>query len=604
MISVPDVIKDLYHQDHAYKNIRIHFPNGERSDICNDLIVKNSVSFKESLCSQNTLKFGLCESPVFECETVGVGNIQGMTIEVSCEVECPFNCPGAEWRTDLQKYIYSIHYGTFVVSEAKRQADMIHRKILAYGGKAAHGWKIIMPEIEKPTRAEAYTPNMGYFLAENGLNVIENVVDQTVVSWTDTITGNYALGEDDPWITTTYLSADITYKIMKFDSNHDTDYDALYQLDWTMRKTRASTYNDSLIFFNDYMSFLDREALDFALDDLYRISMYYDYEYPSGTGAYNRIYSSDDYIDLGENNTLKKIFYPYNNGWYEVSKGRFYIECPYKITLKVEDENFHIIKQRTFEIAYTPYISKKKYINDAPAWTGLQIVVPRSEQEYFGTTGGVYYLDWTEHKNLEEKTNAILEIAGLFMYFGRDSLYDSKVVDIKQKFGLTPRNSLYPGRNVYPKGVTGGKLLPKDYQSCWYGDKYTLYYGAVKCTYKTVIIEEGEEKTVDWEITIYLNGFDENSDVNSYQVYDLSNNIIIKNGVWTEGTIRDMCGAIVENLTSVTYMPVDFKGRGLPYVEPGDTFEILTASNDSITTIVLNRTLSGDQTLTDNYKSV
>ena len=50
-------------------------------------------------------------------------------------------------------------------------------------------------------------------------------------------------------------------------------------------------------------------------------------------------------------------------------------------------------------------------------------------------------------------------------------------------------------------------------------------------------------------------------------------------------------------------MPVDFKGRGLPYVEAGDTFEILTRSGDSITTIVLNKTTTGEQTLTDNYKS-
>ena len=51
-------------------------------------------------------------------------------------------------------------------------------------------------------------------------------------------------------------------------------------------------------------------------------------------------------------------------------------------------------------------------------------------------------------------------------------------------------------------------------------------------------------------------------------------------------------------------MTVDFAGRGLPYVEAGDTFEILTKSNDSITTIVLNRTIKGEQTLTDEYKSV
>ena len=83
MISVPDSIKEKLHLDHCQKNIRIHFPNGERSDICNDLIVKDTVNFTESLCSQETLKFGLSEASVFECETVGVGNIKGATIDVS-----------------------------------------------------------------------------------------------------------------------------------------------------------------------------------------------------------------------------------------------------------------------------------------------------------------------------------------------------------------------------------------------------------------------------------------------------------------------------------------------------------------------------------------
>jgi hypothetical protein len=65
-----------------------------------------------------------------------------------------------------------------------------------------------------------------------------------------------------------------------------------------------------------------------------------------------------------------------------------------------------------------------------------------------------------------------------------------------------------------------------------------------------------------------------------------------------------ICGLIEEAITGVTYMPVKLVGRGLPYVQPGDTFEILTATNDSITTIVLSRTLKGEMVLTDEYVSV
>ena len=133
MLTVPETIKDLLHQDTCRKNIRIHFPNGERSDICNNLIVKDSISFTESLCSQETLKFGLCEAPIFECETVGVGNIKGATIEVNVEIFCDPDVAGSEWKIDLQAHVYSIPYGTFVVDSCQRQADLIHRRIVAYG---------------------------------------------------------------------------------------------------------------------------------------------------------------------------------------------------------------------------------------------------------------------------------------------------------------------------------------------------------------------------------------------------------------------------------------------------------------------------------------
>ena len=43
MLQIPDEIKELLHRDSCQKNIRIHFPNGERSDICNNLIASNAL---------------------------------------------------------------------------------------------------------------------------------------------------------------------------------------------------------------------------------------------------------------------------------------------------------------------------------------------------------------------------------------------------------------------------------------------------------------------------------------------------------------------------------------------------------------------------------
>ena len=145
--------------------------------------------------------------------------------------------------------------------------------------------------------------------------------------------------------------------------------------------------------------------------------------------------------------------------------------------------------------------------------------------------------------------------------------------------------------------MTGGKLLPNDYQSCWYEDEYTLPFGAIYCEYKNTSNE-------DVSFTLYLTGYNAESDSDTYRTYNLTDNYYIRYYTWTEAQIQAICEQLADGIDGVSYMPVDFVGRGLPYVEAGDTFEILTKSNDSITTIVLNRTISGEQVLTDSYKSV
>ena len=140
MLNVPEAIKTAYRSDVAYKNFRVHFPNGERPDITNENIVSESVRFNESICSEPTLKFGLCETPTIQFETVGIEKIKGLIIECSIEIECPSTIEGAVYKNDIQKYVYSIPYGTFKIDSCKRQKDMSHRQIMAYQQTALDNW--------------------------------------------------------------------------------------------------------------------------------------------------------------------------------------------------------------------------------------------------------------------------------------------------------------------------------------------------------------------------------------------------------------------------------------------------------------------------------
>ena len=87
MLNIPESVKTLFKRDGVRKNFRVHFPNGELSDITNENVVQESVKFTESLCSQDVLKFGLTEASVIEFETVGIGNMYGMTIECGIEID-------------------------------------------------------------------------------------------------------------------------------------------------------------------------------------------------------------------------------------------------------------------------------------------------------------------------------------------------------------------------------------------------------------------------------------------------------------------------------------------------------------------------------------
>ena len=48
MLNIPEEVKTLYRHPGADKNLRIHFPNGEREDITNDDLAEESFSFTES----------------------------------------------------------------------------------------------------------------------------------------------------------------------------------------------------------------------------------------------------------------------------------------------------------------------------------------------------------------------------------------------------------------------------------------------------------------------------------------------------------------------------------------------------------------------------
>ena len=142
MLTIPSTVQALFKTDGVHKNFRVHFPNGEFPDITNDNVVQESVKFTESLCSQSTFKFGLAEASVLEFQTVGIGNMYGMTIEAGIEIDC--SSLSAAQKTaiasgtwdgtwDSVNEVFYIPYGTFRVESCPRDhQSMAHRQVTAY----------------------------------------------------------------------------------------------------------------------------------------------------------------------------------------------------------------------------------------------------------------------------------------------------------------------------------------------------------------------------------------------------------------------------------------------------------------------------------------
>lgn len=131
---IPEYLKNRVFSDSATYNIRLHFPNGERTDVTNNMIVEGSAKLTESLCSQDELKFGLCESPTFECETVGVGNIKGLIFELIYEIivgEPVTEGRPNYWRSDIQQYVRIVEKASslFKVAKDKQICNIENRGI-------------------------------------------------------------------------------------------------------------------------------------------------------------------------------------------------------------------------------------------------------------------------------------------------------------------------------------------------------------------------------------------------------------------------------------------------------------------------------------------
>lgn len=698
MVNTPKKIQELYRTDSVYKNIRISFPNGERSDICNDQIVQDSVRFTESICSRDQIKFGIAEVPMFECEVVHVGNIENAIIHVSIEIQCeerwlelinpgppPFywECLGT-FRPELQRYVWPIQIGTFVVSSCDRQTDLNHRKIIAYGYGNAQKVNL---DLFKNFIKSWYTEGNYYINADTieMLNKMDygewyrhtvaesDLTYQTILRYNGNpivklcyysvthpdlyyVQSGYSENPYDGYKPTFWRFGEVPHEWNETlnTTHYVTKYSDFYlNLPYLNAEEIIETKNKMLDSLNTVFPNLPANIKEFIaylciphielIDEPYyeRIAETSGYSIVGGSPEGIKNIDGTNYWDLEDDMFQGLSYLPLtstnfqllnmnssalqsNNGLHS-KRMKMIVHIPaanfatryyndtdhprwrwyyfgYNWKIRRQDIGYyqadHSYDVEWDNVDYTKLIAYGRVSSNSQSFSRIKRKYNSSGELISKTTVTRTEYHWVNpdreaYLNFAEFYEASLELRGLISYTQRSG--KAKVIDIAQNFGLTPAEDLYPGTNRYPQSASGGNILPGDTVSCWYSDKLSIPYGAVKFTYKN---ENGNSINM----LIYINEFGESSKPDTFQTYDFADNYILRDENFTQAQIMSIMEDFINKLAKINYIPVEIKFRGLPYVEAGDTVEIRTNDNDDIFTIIFRRTLTGEQCLFDTIE--
>lgn len=154
---------------------------------------------------------------------------------------------------------------------------------------------------------------------------------------------------------------------------------------------------------------------------------------------------------------------------------------------------------------------------------------------------------------------------------------------------LYPATTLYPDNALYPNGsaLSSEKSM---YSKLWADEGNIQSWRNLIITYKG-LDENNQEKDFTLQRQVNANGT---------QDYNMSDNWIFKNLVWTAEDVGDYADAMVAKMRDITWFPFEMWCAGLPYLETGDELEI-SIGETTYTSYVLQRQLKGIQNLQDTY---
>lgn len=622
MIDVPILVRDALKDGGYHKEYKFYVLNNDGTTdfvIDNDNLVSESVKIDERLCSADTIKFGLCEGSSLEFEYFGLANIKGRQLKATLT---------AEYDNAGTIATEEIPMGFFTVDTVSRQASTGILRVTAYNklkskyldAKANESIKEMYSNPDIPVhvidienlllneygiREEQRERVPISALRRNTETFPINVAIKTTARYgVDTLLSYFNLGSVNNylWMKSEsphyVLDPNQPYKIgfnKDFEVYEERVYDKLYELfDGAQLDKDASTIMNA--FMNShtaggytYDGFQNVIGIKLTKQDN-SIEYYSTIGYRNGCSgvvgtwkdlSQKTLYGYKDisvylpngmWISSSSSNpdqSLVNAFYyfwgPRRDFYYYADSALEDLATGYYTPVKYSDGS--TIPYTDLETAEQFYVDKITNLTDAE----LVEIIPSTMPDV----------------TLRELQSAVYETLCQFGQLSRETDLFSGVELNRSR--LLPADTLYPDNALYPGGATES-AFKSQYSKLWADEGNIHKWKYLIVTFKG-LDENMNEKDFTLQRTVNANGTDN---------YNMSDNWLFRNFVWTAEQVGEYADAMVEKMQNITWFPFEMWAVGLPYLETGDEIEI-PLNEETYVSYILQRQLKGIQNLQDTY---
>ena len=524
----------------------------ELTPIDNNNIISESFVYRESICSADTLKFGLCEASEIEIDVFDKNyDYTGRTMDLYLQF------------SDIQE---RFAWKNFVIAESKKSyaGEIQKRHIVAYDNlknlnENAYSWySQYMWGINLKRDSDYYLYNFDY--GRQIFSAYWNLAKAFNVDSEDNLTlhglGYYSHSGE------VYMDRQLEYdtnKYLEFSKNHLTKLDFGNYGDAFMIIPDLNANRKSGTEYANYLANYD--SLGRGIESA---NVLLEFEIDGETDTINYLCDSGDIIIPPANwtgvniCTPNHLYFPYSIENMGSGFTVYGVEFDYLNAFDLVNE--------TLTLPYYSFVYKKP------------------------TTDDIFKAD--SSITARDVMRSLMEICGCFFRLDRNGhpqfLY-------AMEHGLYPSNTLFPADDLFPK-KSSEMVMPTSYYIKAEFEEYRVSnFGGVQVV---VNAKDNTGTVCRWEYW---------GDDSSDNAYIIDDNIFLCSSQFEyepqmAGNVEELLENLWGVLNNMSYTPFTAEAIGTPFLESGDRFTLLT-KNDGFESFIFERTLKGIQALKDTYEA-